>query len=62
MLFEVIPNLYISDIRAAQDLKALNQNFITHIVQAMGGVDPQFPAKFKYLVLPVADLPNENII
>ena len=58
-LFKVIPNLYIGDIRAAQDLKALKAAGITHIVQAMGGIESEFKDKFKFKIVEVQDSPNE---
>jgi hypothetical protein len=39
---KVIPNLYIGDIRGAQDLQGLKAAGVTHILQAMGGVSPMF--------------------
>ena len=59
---EVIPNLFIGDIRAAQNLSALQEKNISHIVQVMGGHTPQFEDKFKYKIIDVADLPEQNVL
>lgn len=59
---EVIPNLFIGDIRAAQNLQTLQEKNITHIVQVMGGHTPQFDGKIKYKIIDVADLPEQNVL
>jgi hypothetical protein len=45
---KVIPSLFIGDIRGAQDLSGLKSVGITHIVQAMGGIEPFHADSFKY--------------
>ena len=52
-LFKVVPNLFIGDIRAAQDQKALQASGITHIVQAMGGIQSEFRDKFKFKIVEI---------
>ena len=55
---QVIPNLYIGDIRGAQDFQGLKSVGITHIVQAMGGIEPMHKDKFKYKTVNVIDAPS----
>ena len=57
----VIPQLYIGNIQAAESLNNLKDSGITHIIQAMGGMDPLYPKDFQYKVLPISDSPTENI-
>ena len=57
----IIPQLFLGDIEGAQNLKGLKEKGITHILQAMGGMDPIFPKDFKYKVLEVMDTPSENL-
>ena len=57
----VIPQLYIGTITSAESLNHLKDTGITHIVQAMGGMEPMFPKEFKYKILNVEDSPFENI-
>jgi len=61
-IYKVIPNLYFSDLAAAQNLKLLKSNNITHIVQVMGDVKPAYPDTIKYKIIPVVDQPHEAII
>ena len=53
--------LYLGDIRAAQNLFTLKNKGVTHILQALGGLNPPFPSQFKYKVLQVMDVPWENL-
>lgn len=47
--------------QAAESIHHLKDTGITHIIQAMGGMEPLFPKDFDYKVLPIKDSPNENI-
>jgi len=40
---KIINNLYLGDIRAANNLFSLKTKGITHVLQAMGGMNPPFP-------------------
>ena len=57
----VIPQLYIGTIQSAESLNHLKDTGITHIVQAMGGLEPMFPKQFTYKKLNLEDSPYENI-
>ncbi|XP_046981571.1 serine/threonine/tyrosine-interacting protein-like [Schistocerca americana] len=66
---EIVPGLYLGPYSAAVRcrLKALLAHGVTHIVCVRQAVEahfvrPNFPDQFKYLVLDIADSPNENII
>ena len=56
----VIPQLYIGNIQAAESLNHLKDTGITHIIQAMGGMQPMFPKDFTYKILALNDSPTEN--
>lgn len=58
---KVIPNLYIGDIRGAQDFEGLKQSGVTHILQALGGMEPMFKGKFTYKILNVMDSPSQDL-
>ncbi len=57
----VIPQLYVGDIEGAQDLQGLQAAGITHVLQAMGGMDPPFPTQFKYKAINIRDVATENV-
>jgi len=59
---KVLPELYIGDIQGAQNLTSLKQIGITHVLQAMGGIQPIYPQHFTYKVLNVRDIPSENLL
>jgi len=58
---EIVPNLYLGDVYAAHNTKALNNHKITHIVTCAVGVYPPFPEQFKYKHLNVLDCAAENM-
>ena len=58
---KIIDNLYLGDIRAANNIFSLKSNGVTHILQALGGMNPPFPNQFVYKVLQVMDVPWENL-
>lgn len=58
---QVIPQLYVGSIQAAESIHHLKDTGITHIIQAMGGMDPMYPKDFTYKVLNIRDSPTENI-
>lgn len=53
--------MYIGSIQAAESIHHLKDTGITHIIQAMGGMEPLYPKDFTYKVLNVQDSPTENI-
>lgn len=57
----VIPQLYIGDIQGAESYNELKALGITHIVQAMGGMQPMFPKEFHYKVIDCVDTPSDNL-
>ncbi|XP_017799608.1 PREDICTED: serine/threonine/tyrosine-interacting protein-like [Habropoda laboriosa] len=66
---EVVPGLYLGPYSAASrsKLQSLSEHGITHIVCVRQDIEanlikPNFPDKFKYLVLNIADTATENII
>lgn len=66
---EVVPGLYLGPYSAASrsKLQSLIEHGITHIVCVRQDIEanfikPNFPDKFKYLVLNIADTATENII
>ena len=58
---EIVPQLFIGDIKGAEDIAGLKRRGITHIVQAMGGMQPLYPKEFTYKVLEVMDASSENL-
>jgi hypothetical protein len=40
---KIIDNLYLGDVRAAQNLFAMKSKGVTHVLQALGGLNPTFP-------------------
>lgn len=58
---EIVPNLFLGDVYAAHNTKALKEHNITHILTCTVGVAPPFPKNFQYLQLKVLDCPSETI-
>ena len=40
---KIIDGIYLGDIRAASNLFTLKSKGITHVLQALGGMNPPFP-------------------
>jgi len=43
---KITDNIFLGDIRAANNLFSLKAKGVTHVLQAMGGVAPAFPNQF----------------
>jgi len=59
---EIEPNLFLGDVYAAHNSKALLNHKITHIVTCTVGVVPPFPEHFKYMHLKILDFEGESIM
>ena len=57
----ITPQLFLGNANEAENFNELKMNGITHIVQAMGGMEIPFPREFQYKALDLQDIPNENI-
>ena len=58
---KIVDNLYLGDIRAAQDPEILQKHYITHIVTLDRNLAAMYPKKYYYMTVPVEDEPTENI-
>jgi len=58
---EVLPGVYVGDVYAAHNADELKKRNITHVVNAVLGVTPPYPEKFKYMHVQLLDYPGENI-
>ena len=58
---KITDQIYLGDIRAANNMFSLKSKGVTHILQALGGMHPAFPNHFTYKVLQVMDVPWENL-
>ena len=58
---KIIDNLYLGDIRSAQDPEILAKHVITHIVTLDKFLAPMFPKKYVYRSVPVENVTTENI-
>jgi len=61
-LSEVIPGVYISGLGPSRDGKSLKKNKIKTIVCCSDSLKPCFPDHFKYVVVPVKDSPEVDIV
>ncbi len=59
---QIIPNLWVGDIRSACNESSLKENNIDMIISAVYGAIAHYPFKFKYEKADLRDLGNENII
>jgi len=41
---KIIDGLYLGNIKAAQNIFSMKSKGVTHILQALGGMNPPFPA------------------
>jgi hypothetical protein len=48
--------LWLGNVHSAQDLQALRQAGITHILTVAAGIPPLFPSEFQYKVIAVSDV------
>jgi hypothetical protein len=58
---KIVDGLFLGDIRAANNVFSLKSKGVTHILQALGGMNAPFPSQFTYKVLQVMDVPWENL-
>ena len=58
---KIVDNLYLGDIKAAQDPEELAKHYITHIVTCDKNLAAMYPKKYYYMLLPVEDCPTDNI-
>jgi protein-tyrosine phosphatase len=58
---KIVDKLYLGDIRAAANLFLLKSHGITHVLQVLAGLNPCFPSELSYKVIPVMDVPWENL-
>ena len=50
--------IFIGSVKAATNFKLLAQHRISHILIVHGGLNPEFPGKFKYCKLNAPDVPE----
>ena len=58
---KIIDNLYLGDLKAAQDPDQLQKGYITHIVCLGIDLKPMFPKLFTYHMVSLSDDSTENI-
>ena len=58
---KIIDNLYLGDLKSAQDPEWLGRFYITHIVTLDKNLAPMYPKKYTYYTVPILDEPTENI-
>jgi len=58
----VFPGVYISDLRMSLCEVELDRIGITHIITAVIGVYPSYPAKYTYITIPLLDNEHEDIL
>ena len=59
---KVEDKLFIGDIYSSTNFFNLSANNISHILTVTGGVKPLFPGDFEYLILPVDDTSEADLI
>ncbi|KAJ3034268.1 dual specificity phosphatase 12 [Rhizophlyctis rosea] len=59
---EIIPQLWVSGIRAARDMHVLNALQITHVVSLGVQLQPAYPGLFKYHSIDIEDNSDANIL
>jgi len=60
---EIIPNLYLGNIKAASNIHFLKDKNVTHILTVAKNIEPRFPLSgIEYKIIPVWDDSTENLI
>ena len=59
---KICDRLYLGNLKAAQDVRALREAGITHILQVAEGLTPCFPKDFVYKVISIGDTANSSLI
>ena len=59
---KIAEKLYLGNLQAAQDLKALKRAGITHVLTVASGIKPFFPDEFTYKVIAIADQSSSALI
>ena len=59
---KIAEKLYLGNLQAAQDFKALKRAGITHVLTVASGIKPFFPDEFTYKVISVADQSSSALI
>ena len=58
---KISDNIYIGDIWAAYNKEELKSRGITHIVNAILGVEPAYPDEFEYFKIEAIDMQHQNL-
>jgi hypothetical protein len=61
VMTEILPRIFVGNIHDAQNLERLNQNGITHIINATPDLPLFWENQYQYLRIGVLDLPSESI-
>lgn len=59
---KIADRLYLGNIQAASDQRALKDAGITHILQVAAGIKPFYPKDFVYKVINIADTSQASLI
>ncbi|CDW78718.1 leucine rich repeat and phosphatase domain containing protein [Stylonychia lemnae] len=58
---QILPNLYMSNVYAAENQQILQELKITHIVTVSAGIKPKYPSFYNYKVILVDDNPKFDV-
>lgn len=58
---EIIPKLYIGNLRASKNLASLEELGVTHILTVASDIEPEFPKRFRYKVVSVDDSNEDDL-
>ena len=59
---KIVDKLYLGNISAANNMQALKNAGITHILCVAQGVEPAFEGKFKYKTIKISDTSSSSLI
>jgi len=59
---QIIPNLYVSSLPTSRNRALLKKNKIRTIVCVLNDTTPAFPEEYRYVLVPVRDLPTVDIV
>jgi len=58
---EVIPGLFIGNLRASKNRDFLDQHGVTHVLTVANDIAPEFPKRYKYKIIDVDDSTEEDL-
>src|SRR4051812_3677810 len=60
-LFQVLPGLFVGNLRASKNREFLDQHGITHVLTVASEIEPEFPKRYSYKIINVDDSTEDDL-